>query len=104
MQDNGKPIPDKANRLSENSEPEPGNTDESQDKAKLTSGKEANEESITKESEFEKVGSPLDEEKMKPIRVDESAKYGDTVWTGWRLPFMECIRDPGKIIDKKLKW
>jgi hypothetical protein len=104
LQDKGKPIPDKARRLSENSEPESSNTGKSQDKAKLTLGKEANEESVTKKNEFEKVGSPLDKEKMKPIRVDESAKDGDTVRTDWRFPLMECIRDPGKITDKKLKW
>jgi hypothetical protein len=103
LRSKGKPIPDKAPQLSENSEPELGNTSESQDKAKLTSGKEANEESITKENEFEKVGSYLDEEKMKPIRVDESAKDGDTVRTDWRFPLMECIRDSGKTMDKKLK-
>jgi hypothetical protein len=104
LQDKGKPIPDKARRLSENSEPESSNTGKSQDKAKLTLGKEANEESVTKKNEFEKVGSPLDKEKMKPIRVDESAKDGDIVRTDWRFPLMECIRDPGKITDKKLKW
>jgi hypothetical protein len=74
LQDKGKLILDKAHRLSENSEPELGDTGESQDKAKLTLGKEANEESVTMENEFEKVGSPLDEEKMKLIRVDELAK------------------------------
>jgi hypothetical protein len=45
----------------------------------------------------------IDEEKMKPIRVDESAKDGDTVRTDWRLPLMECIRDPRKVMDKKIK-
>jgi hypothetical protein len=104
LQEKGKPIPDKAHRLSENLEPKSGNTGESQDKAKPTSGKEVNEESVTKENEFEKVGSPLDEEKMKPIRVDESVKDGDMVQTDWRLPLMKCNRDPGKITDKKLKW
>jgi hypothetical protein len=103
LQDKGKPIPDKAHRLSGNSDLESGNTGESQDKAKLTSDKEANEELGTKENEFEKVGSPLDEEKKKPIRVDELAKDGDTVWIDWRLPLMECIRDPGMIMDKKIK-
>jgi hypothetical protein len=44
LQDKGKPIPDKAHRLLENSELKSGNTGESQDKAKLTLGKEANEE------------------------------------------------------------
>jgi hypothetical protein len=61
LQDKGKPIPDKAHQLSGNSELELGNMGKTQDKAKPTSGKEANEESVTKENEFEKVGSPLDE-------------------------------------------
>jgi hypothetical protein len=104
LQDKGKPIPDKAHRLSGNSKPESGNTGESQDKAKPTLGKEAYEQLVIKENDFEKVGSPLDEERMKPIRVDKLAKDGDTVWTDWRLPLMECIRVPGKITDKKIKW
>jgi hypothetical protein len=103
LRDKGKLIPDKAHRLSENSEPKSDNTGESQDRAKLTSGNKANEEPVTKENGFEKVGSPLNEEKMKPIRVDESAKDGGVVRTDWRLPLMECIRDLGKITDKKLK-
>jgi hypothetical protein len=86
-----------------NSEPELGNMGESQDKAKPTSGKKANEELVTKENKFEKVGSPLDEERTKPIRVDELVQDGDTVQTDWRLPLMECIRDLGKITDKKIK-
>jgi hypothetical protein len=40
---------------------------------------------------------------MKPIKVDELAKDGDTVRTDWRLLLMECIRDPGKTTNKKLK-
>jgi hypothetical protein len=40
---------------------------------------------------------------MKPIRVVQLAKDGDTVRTDWRLPLIECIRDPGKITDKKIK-
>jgi hypothetical protein len=63
LQDKGKLIPDKAHRLLENSEPKSDNTGESQDRAKLTSGNKANEESVTKENGFEKVGSPLNEEK-----------------------------------------
>jgi hypothetical protein len=66
--------------------------------------KEAKEESVMKKSEFEKVGSPLDDETTKPIRVDDSAKDGDMIRVDWRLPLMECIRDPGKITDKKLRW
>jgi hypothetical protein len=56
-----------------------------------------------RKSEFEKVGSLLDDEMTKPIRVDDSAKDGDTVRVDWRLPLMECITDPSKITDKKLK-
>jgi hypothetical protein len=56
-----------------------------------------------KKSEFKKVGSPLDDETTKPIRVDDSAKYGDTVRANWRLTLTECIRDSGKITDKKFK-
>jgi hypothetical protein len=84
LQDKGKPILDKANRLPDKSEPELGNPDGSQDKAKLTSDKEANEESVMKKSEFEKVESPLDNETTKPIRVDDSAKDSDTVRADWR--------------------
>jgi hypothetical protein len=65
--------------------------------------KEAKEESVMKKGKFEKVESPLDNETTKPIRVDDSAKDGDTVWADWRLALMECIRNPGKIMDKKLK-
>jgi hypothetical protein len=56
-----------------------------------------------KKSEFEKAESPIDDETTKPIRVNDSAKDGDTVRVDWRLPLMECIRNPGKIMDKKLK-
>jgi hypothetical protein len=79
------------------------NVDRLQDKGKSTSDKEAKEESVMKKSEFKKVGSPLDNETTKPIRVDDLAKDGDTVWADWRLPLMECIRDSGGITDKKLK-
>jgi hypothetical protein len=103
LQDKGKPILDKANRLPDKSEPEPGNPYGSQDKAKPTSDKEAKEESVMKKGEFEKVGSPLDDETTKLIRVDDLAKDGDTVRADWRLLLMECIRDPGKITNKKVK-
>jgi hypothetical protein len=47
LKDKGKLIPDKAHQLLGNSELESGNTGESQDRAKPTSGNEANEESVT---------------------------------------------------------
>jgi hypothetical protein len=79
------------------------NVDRLQDKGKSTLDKEAKEESIMKKSEFKKVGSPLDNETTKPIRVDDLARDGAMVRADWRLPLMECIRDPGEIMDKKLK-
>jgi hypothetical protein len=103
LQDKGKLIPDDAHRLSENSELKLDGIGELQDRAKPTSGKKDNEESITKKNGFEKVRSPLDEEKMKPIRVDESAKDGGAVRTDWILPLMKCIRDLRKTIDKNIK-
>jgi hypothetical protein len=56
-----------------------------------------------KKSDFENVESPLDNESTKPVRVDDSTKDGDTIQADWRLPPMECIRNPGTITDKKLK-
>jgi hypothetical protein len=51
----------------------------------------------------EKDGTPLDEGKMKLIMEGDSVKGGDTIWTDWRLPLLECIRDPGKTMGKKIK-
>jgi hypothetical protein len=68
------------------------------------SGKENNEESITKNSKSRNIGSPLDEGKTKPMKEYNSVKDGSTIRTDWRLPLLECIRDPEKITDKKVKW
>jgi hypothetical protein len=67
------------------------------------SGGEDNEESVTKKSESGHVGSPIDEEKMEPMKLCDSVKGGDTIQTDWRLPLLKCIRYPGKTIDKKVK-
>jgi hypothetical protein len=67
------------------------------------SGEKDNEESITKKSESRNVGSPVDEEKMEPMKEYGSVKGGDTFQTDWRLPFLECIKDPRKTTDKKVK-
>jgi hypothetical protein len=56
-----------------------------------------------KKEEVEKDGSPLDEGKMKLITEGDSVKGGDTIWTDWRLPLLEYIRDPEKTTDKKIK-
>jgi hypothetical protein len=69
----------------------------------LISGKENNEESVTKKSESENVGSPVDEGKIEPMKEYDSVKDGNTIQTDWRLPLLECIRDPEKIMDKKVK-
>jgi hypothetical protein len=64
------------------------------------SGEENNEESVTKKSESGNVGSPVDEEKMEPIKEYDLVKGGDTIRTDWRLPLLKCIRDPKKTTDK----
>jgi hypothetical protein len=51
-----------------------------------------------------KDGSLIDEGKMKPITEGDSVKGSDTIQIDWRLPLLECIRDPRKITDKKVKW
>jgi hypothetical protein len=66
-------------------------------------GREDNEELVTKKSESGNVGSPVDEEKMEPMKEYDSFKGGGTIQKDWRLPFLECIRDPRKSMDKKVK-
>jgi hypothetical protein len=68
------------------------------------SGKESNEESVTRKSEFRNVGSPVDEGKIEPIKEYDSVNGGDMIPTDWRQPLLECIRDPRKTTDKKVKW
>jgi hypothetical protein len=65
--------------------------------------KKIQEESVTKQDKVEKDQSPLDEGKTKPIAEDDSVTGGDTIWTNWRLPLLECLRNPGKTMDKKVK-
>jgi hypothetical protein len=67
------------------------------------SGKENNEESVTKNSESRNDGSPVDEGKTESIKEYDSVKDGSTIRTDWRLPLLECIKDPEKIMDKKVK-
>jgi hypothetical protein len=65
-------------------------------------GKEDNEESVTKKSDSGNVGSPVDEEKMEPMKDYDSVKGGGTIQTDWELPLFECIGDPRKTTDKKV--
>jgi hypothetical protein len=44
-------------------------------------GKENNEESVTKKSEFRNVGSPVDEGKTESMKEYDSVKDGSTIWT-----------------------
>jgi hypothetical protein len=67
-------------------------------------GKETNEESVTRKSESGNVGSPVDKGKTEPMKEYDSVKDGSTIRTDWRLSLLECIRDLGKIMDKKVKW
>jgi hypothetical protein len=41
---------------------------------------------------------------MKAITEGYSVKGGDTIQTDCRLPLLECIGDPGKTTNKKIKW
>jgi hypothetical protein len=41
--------------------------------------KEDDEESVTKKSEFRNDGLPVDEEKMEPMKEDDSVKGGGTI-------------------------
>jgi hypothetical protein len=66
--------------------------------------KEGNEESVTKKSESGNVGPPTDEEKMEPMKEYDSVKGDGTIRIDWRMPLLECIRDPRKTTDKKVKW
>jgi hypothetical protein len=66
-----------------------------QEELKPTSGKEGNEESVTKKSKSGNIGSPVDEEKMEPMKEYDSVKGGGTIQIDWRLPLLECIRGPG---------
>jgi hypothetical protein len=65
--------------------------------------KEGNEESVTKKGESGNVGSPIDEEKMEPMKEYDLVKGGGMIWTDWRLPLLECISDPEMTTDKKVK-
>jgi hypothetical protein len=67
------------------------------------SNKEDNEELVTKKRESENDGSPVDKEKMEAMKEYDSVKGGGTIWTDWRLPLLECISDPKKAMDKKVK-
>jgi hypothetical protein len=75
-----------------------------QEELEPISGKEDNEELVTKKSESRDIRSPIDEEKMEPMKECNSVKGGGTIWIDWRLPLLECIRDPRKTTDKKVKW
>jgi hypothetical protein len=57
-------------------------------------GKENNEELVTKKSESKNVGSPVDEEKMEPMKEYDLVKGGGMIRTDWRLLFLKCNRDP----------
>jgi hypothetical protein len=58
---------------------------------------------VTKKSEPGNVGSPVDEGKTEPMKEYDLVKDGSTIQTYWRFLLLECIRDPRKIIDKKIK-
>jgi hypothetical protein len=93
----------KAEPKSGKTEPEQGCEVGLREEAKPTSVERFKEESIMKKDGAEKDGLPLDEGRMKPITEGDSVKGGDTIRSDWRLLLLECIRDPGKTMDKKIK-
>jgi ribonuclease HI len=117
LQVEGKPIPDNTNRLPRKTgpksgktepisgkiEPEPGGKIGLREETKLTLVKKFQEESVTKQDEVEKDPSPLDEGKTKPISEDDSVTGGGTIRTDWKLPLLECLRNPEKTMDMKVK-
>ena len=64
-------------------------------------GEEENEESVTEKSESGNVGSPIDEEKMEPMKEYDLVKGGGMIWTDWRLPLLKCIRDPKRLRTRR---
>jgi hypothetical protein len=64
--------------------------------------KKFQEESVTKQDEVEKDQSPLDDGKTRLISEDDSVVGGDMIQIDWRLPLLECLRNPGKTTDKKV--
>jgi hypothetical protein len=69
----------------------------------LISGKENNEESVTKKSESGNVGSHVDAGKTEPMKEYDSVKGCGMIRIDWRLLLLKCIRDPRKTLDKKVK-
>jgi hypothetical protein len=49
------------------------------------------------------VGPPIHEGKPDLVKEYDSVKDGTMIQIDWRLLLLECIRDPGKITDKKVK-
>jgi hypothetical protein len=91
-------------------EPELGKTETEQgceiglwEEAKSTTIERFKEESVMKKDEVEKDGSPLDEGKMKLITEGDSVKGGGAIRSDWRLLLLECIRDPERTTNKKIK-
>jgi hypothetical protein len=58
-----------------------------QEELESISSKEDNEESVTKKSESENIGSPVDEEKTESMKEYDSVKGGGMIRTDCRLPF-----------------
>jgi hypothetical protein len=96
------PESGKTEPISGNIESEPGDKIGLREEAKPTLVKKFQEESVTKQDEVEKYQSPLDEGKTKPISDDDSVVGGDMIRTDWRLPLLQCLRNPGKTTDKKV--
>jgi hypothetical protein len=117
-----KPVLGNANQLPGNVDPLSGKVDSGTDprlgkaepgpsykcglreELELISDKESNEELVTRKSKPGNIGSHVDEGKTEPMKEYDSVKDGSTIQIDWRLPLLECIRDPRKIMNKKVKW
>jgi hypothetical protein len=66
-----------------------------------TSGKEDDEESVTKKSESGNVGSSVDEEKMEPTKEYDSVKGGGTIRIDWRLSLWSALEITERLRTRK---
>jgi hypothetical protein len=65
--------------------------------------KDSRKSRLWRRTKWGKDGSLIDEGKMKPITKGDSVKGSDTIEIDWRSLLLECITDPGKTTDKKVK-
>jgi hypothetical protein len=65
------------------------------------SGKEDNEELVTKKNVSGNIGSPVDEEKTEPMKEYDSVMGGGTIRTDWRFRFWSALQIPERLWTRK---